>query len=83
MKNDLKITCIVRTSDLDIKGKKVTLPCDSIEQAPKVFRTFLILNDLGASRCHEAFIMEGKSKKLRISYNGRLWNMDGTEYKNA
>lgn len=74
----MKVITTVRTNEYQLVGKRVELACSSIENASKVFRDFIESNDFGASLCAEAFIKEGRKIIARISYNGKVWEFDGT-----
>lgn len=77
MKNNLTLIFWITKNYMDLRGRKVELKCSSFEDASKKFREYLVKKDLGASRCHEAFVLDGDKIVLRISYNGRLWTLDG------
>jgi hypothetical protein len=74
----MKVITIVRSHEYELFGKRIELPCTSIQDASKVFRNFIESNDLGASLCAEAVIKVGRRALYRISYNGRVWTFDGT-----
>jgi len=75
----MKVVTSVRKNEYQLRGKQVELPCKDLQHGAQVFRDFLWENDLGASLCDEAFIKEGKKILCRVSYNGRLWDIETDE----
>jgi hypothetical protein len=74
----MKVITTVRANEYQLVGKRVELACSSIENASKVFRDFIESNDFGASNCAEAFVKDGRKILARVSYNGKVWEFDGT-----
>jgi len=62
---------------LDI-GRQQTI-VDSFKAASAEWCKYRDSNDLGSSESPAVFVFQGGSKLARISYNGRVWNLDGTE----
>ena len=58
--------------------KRHVIECETIQQASKIFRDFIEEFDLGSSDCLEAYIKNARSYFARISYNGRVWEFNGT-----
>jgi hypothetical protein len=79
----MKVITTVRLNQHQLVGKRVELACSSIENASKVFRDFIEANDFGASNCAEAFIKDGRKILARVSYNGKVWEFDGTIHNYA
>jgi hypothetical protein len=59
---------------------KTTYLVHSVEEAVKIFEAERSASGEGASTWPDGFICEGKTPFARISYNGRVWDMDGGVY---
>ena len=62
---------------IEIKPKKVKVK--SIEEAVSKVRSFINDKDLGAGNFTGGALYDGNTKIGRISYNGRVWDIDGNQ----
>jgi len=60
-------------------GQKVLGPFNTLKEAQAAFHAHRDASDEGASTFHDGKIMQGGKQVLYFSYNGRIWNLDGTE----
>ena len=56
---------------------------ESLEAASRALRRTVEALDIGVSQTSASFgdVYEGLRTVARVSYNGRIWNLDGTEWK--
>lgn len=57
----------------------VTVHAATLEEVAALAEAYRDFWSLGGGNWTSPFIMEGKRKVAKISYNGRLWGMDGKE----
>lgn len=57
---------------------RVQVQVDSIDAASRFCREVIEYNDLGSRDWKDAKVYDGANQIARVSYNGRVWNMDGT-----
>ena len=57
------------------------IPIEEIEQAPAVCRAYISAAGLGGGNWTGGIVRADGVAIARVSYNGRLWNMDNTPYK--
>ena len=60
------------------EGKK-TYPIQSFVEAVAVCRDYINRNGLGGGNWTGGQILKGKKQIARISFNGRIWDMEGNE----
>lgn len=51
----------------------------TMQEAAQVCRAYIDRNGLGAGNWTGGKLYQGKKQVARVSYNGRVWAMDGTE----
>ncbi len=51
----------------------------SLQEASRVCLRFIEANDLGGGNWTGGAVYEGKKQVAKVSYNGRVWAMDGSE----
>ena len=60
--------------------KKRKIPVRSIDEASKLVRRWIEDHDLGGSNVGKQIILFNGSPVAYVSYNGRVWNLNGTPY---
>ena len=60
--------------------ERKVVPVGSMTEASKVVTKWIDDNQLGASNVGESIILYNGSPVARVSYNGKVWNMDGQAY---
>jgi len=55
-----------------------TVTAETLSEVVEAFEDYRDFWNLGSGNMVPTFVMQGKRKIARISYNGRLWNLDGS-----
>jgi len=53
----------------------------TMQEAASLCRAFIERNSLGGGNWTGGKVYQGKKQVARVSYNGRVWAMDGSEIK--
>lgn len=61
-----------------VGSKKTVIEVTDVTEASKKYQEFRDENNLGSSRLEFGRVLEDEKLIARISYNGRVWNLDGT-----
>lgn len=61
-------------------GRPKAVAVTSLEEASRVCRTYIEDNELGGGNWTGGDVVDEGNKIASISYNGRIWLPDGTEY---
>jgi hypothetical protein len=61
------------------KPKRQTVEVKDFAEASRVCRQYIEENDLGGGNWTGGQVCEGAKQIARISYNGRIWDMEGKE----
>ena len=62
-------------------GKTQAVPVNSYAEASKVSQDYIRRNHLGAGNWTGGKIYQGRTKVGHVSYNGRVWDIEGNEIK--
>jgi hypothetical protein len=65
---------------IDAKKKQI-IPVLSFGDASEKCREFIVRNDLGGGNWIGGKVFDGKKHVANISFNGRVWGLDGIEIK--
>lgn len=60
---------------------RVKVAATTMQDAAKLCRAYIERNNLGSGNWTGGKVYEGKKQVARVSYNGRVWAMDGSEIK--
>lgn len=58
-------------------NKVIPMEIKSLKEASDVIRNYIEKNDLGSSCYSGGDVFENGEQIARVSYNGRVWDMDG------
>ena len=62
-----------------IKNSNDLRKCESFKQASEMCRAHIVRYDMGSNWRGGKIVDEAGNQIARVSYNGRVWNMDGSE----
>jgi hypothetical protein len=62
-------------------GKTQAVPVNTYAEASKVCQDYIRRNSLGAGNWTGGNIYQGRTKVGHVSYNGRVWDIEGKEIK--
>lgn len=61
-------------------GRPKAVAVASLEEASRACRAYIEANELGGGNWTGGDVIEGDKKVASVSYNGRIWLPEGTEY---
>lgn len=67
-------------SDAPTEGR-AKVQVETMQDASELCRSYIERNGLGSGNWTGGNVYEGKKQVARVSYNGRVWAMDGSEIK--
>ena len=63
------------------KSPKINMPCNSLKECSRHCLKYIGMFDLGGGNWNGGQVFQDGIQIARISYNGRIWDMDDKEIK--